>query len=82
LQQEKVSGGEILEEDIKFTKQNDLLRIKRIALIGKNGPSNDFGLNEKILLQIDYEVLEDTKVFPSIHVLDKYGGMYFSFHKF
>jgi lipopolysaccharide transport system ATP-binding protein len=70
----KTAEGELLEKDIRVSKQNSSLRFKRIALVGKDGITNSFGLNEDITCEIDYELMEETKVFPSIHILDKYGN--------
>ncbi|RZJ57824.1 MAG: ATP-binding cassette domain-containing protein [Hymenobacter sp.] len=70
----KSAEGEVIGEDIKTLANNANLRFKRIALVGKSGPSNSFGLNEDIVCQIDYEVVnEATTVVPSIHLLNNYG---------
>jgi lipopolysaccharide transport system ATP-binding protein len=73
------SEGIVLEEDIKLTSINENLRFKKIALLGKNGVSTSFGLDENIVLEIDYEVVKyGSKVVPSIHVLNKFGDCVFA----
>jgi len=69
----KSSNGELSEEEIKVSKQCDKLKFKRISLLGKNGPSTSFGLDEDIICEIEYTVLEETTTVPSIHVLNKHG---------
>ncbi len=66
--------GLLLENDIKLSRSNDNLRFKKIALIGKNGPSTSFGINEDIVLELEYAVVNyATMVVPTIHLLNKYG---------
>jgi lipopolysaccharide transport system ATP-binding protein len=73
------SNGELLEDEINLTTQHPNLKLKRVATVGKNGPSNSFGLNEEIVCEIDYEVCDDNlKVYPSIHLLNKYGDCIFA----
>jgi len=70
----KTNGGEALEKDILVSSQNDSLKFKRVALVGNAGVSNTFGLDEDIVCEIEYEVIKsNTKVVPSIQLLDKYG---------
>ncbi|SFQ62224.1 ABC transporter ATP-binding protein [Hymenobacter arizonensis] len=70
----RTSNGEVWEDDIKCTLTNPNLKFKKVSLMGKNGPSNSFGLDEDIVCQIDYEVVSDsTTVVPSIHLLNNYG---------
>ncbi|RZJ95384.1 MAG: ATP-binding cassette domain-containing protein [Hymenobacter sp.] len=70
----KTSEGEVVGKDIKTTRVTPNLRFNRIALIGKNGPSGSFGLDEDIICEIDYEVVsQPTTVVPSIHLLNSYG---------
>jgi lipopolysaccharide transport system ATP-binding protein len=69
----KVSDGEVIGNDIKISRSNPDIKFKKIALVGKNGPAGSFGLDEDIICQIDYEVVKQTKVVPSIHLLNKYG---------
>jgi len=71
----KNAQGEIFEDQIVVSRQNDVLKFKKIAIVGKNGAGNDFGLDEDISCEIEYEVLkDDSKGFVSIHLLDKYGS--------
>lgn len=70
----KRSEGEVLENDIKTSRTNPNLKLKRVALIGSNGLSGNFGLDEDIVCEIDYEVVNQaTTVVPSIHLLNNYG---------
>lgn len=74
----KTSKGELSEDDIKVSTQNDCLKFKKIALVGKNGSSSSFGLDEDIFCEIEYEVLKETTAVPSIHLLNKYGECIFA----
>ena len=70
----KTSNGEVIGNDIKTSMSNPNLKFNRISLIGKNGPSGSFGLDEDIICQIEYEVVHHaTTVVPSIHLLNSYG---------
>lgn len=75
----KTSLGEVLGDNIRISRHHQKFRFTRVALVGTNGVSNSFGLNEEIACELEYEVLvESTKVFPSIHLLNKYGDCIFA----
>ena len=64
--------------DIKFSQLNANLVINSVALVGAKGVNTDFGLEESICCEIEYEIVNDaTTVVPSIHLLDKYGECIF-----
>ena len=68
------SEGTLIDAEIIINKQHENLKFKRIALIGKNGPSVHFGTNEDITCELEYEVVtKPTTVVPTIHLLNKYG---------
>jgi len=75
----KSEEGEVKAPDIKTTHQNSSLAIQAVRLMGRNGISNSFGIDENIICEIEYEVLvEGAKCVPSIHLLDSHGNCIFA----
>ena len=66
--------GEITEEEIKYEQAYKWAKFKTIRTVGSRGVSSSFGLNEKINIELEYEVLRDGEIIsPSVHILDNMG---------
>jgi lipopolysaccharide transport system ATP-binding protein len=71
--------GSISQEEMNFSSINPNLKIKKISLVGNQGISHEFGLDEKVCCEVEFEVKEKpSKVVTSIHLLDKYGEVILS----
>jgi lipopolysaccharide transport system ATP-binding protein len=67
--------GEILEADIKYEQKYEWAKIKAIRTIGLKGTTNNFGINEAIKIEMEYEVLRDGEmIHSSVHILDNLGN--------
>lgn len=69
-----VLAGSLSEGEITLSSSHPNIGLKKVALVGNNGVTHEFGLDEKVCCEITFEVKQTpTRVVPSIHLLDKYG---------
>jgi len=71
----KENQAQVMGDAINVNKTCSRANFEALRMVsGTRGITSNFGINEEISIEFEYEILEDNaKVYPSIHLLDSMG---------